>query len=113
MTFDDGIFTIYTTVNIGEPGSKPVVGLVKKENYYYNYDTLGVTRYYKAMQAQQQLEAVVDIPEWNDISTLDICILENQKQYKIAMIQNTYDDDGLKITRLSLERLGEKYDIKN
>lgn len=113
MTFDDGILTIYETKNMAEPGEKPVIGLIEKGRYYYNYDTLGVVRYYNAMQAQQKLEAVVNIQGWNDISSLDICVLENKKQYKCSMIQATHDDNGLKITKLSLERLGEEYVIEN
>lgn len=113
MTFDDGILTIYGIENIGKPGFKPVPGLSKKESFYFGYDTLGITRYYTALQAQQQIEAVVNVPGWNDITTLDICILENGKQYKIVMVQPTFDDQGLKITKLSLERISEEYAIKN
>lgn len=113
MTFDDGILTIYGVENIGNPGFKPVAGLTKKESYYFGYDTLGITRYYTALQAKQQIEAVVNVPGWNDIKTLDICILENGKQYKIVMVQPAFDEQGLKITKLSLERISEEYAIKN
>ena len=51
MTFDDGILTIYKIENIGKPGFKPVPGLSKKESFYFGYDTLGITRYYTALQA--------------------------------------------------------------
>lgn len=113
MTFDDGILTIYSVENIGNPGFKPVAGLMKKESYCFGYDTLGITRYYTALQAKQQIEAVVNVPGWNDITTLDICILENGKQYKIVMVQPAFDEQGLKITKLSLERISEEYAIKN
>lgn len=112
MTFDDGILTIYSTENIGEPGMKPEIGLVKKEQFYYGFDTLGVNRFYTALQAQQQIESVVNIPGWPDVSTLDVCALENGDQFRIVMRQPMLDGDGLRITKLSLERMGEQYVIK-
>ncbi len=112
MTFDDGILTVYRVENLSKPGQKPTIGLEEKEKFYFNFDTLGVTRYYTAMQAQQQIEAVVNIPGWNEIQGTDICRLENQKQYKIVMIQFMTDENGLKITKLSLERMGEEYAVE-
>lgn len=111
-TFDDGILTIYKTENIGEPGMKPVTGLVKKDQYYYGFDTLGFSRYYTALQAKQQIESVVNVPGWGDIRTKDICALENGDQFRIALSQPMIDEDGLRITKLSLERIDEKYAIK-
>lgn len=112
MTFDDGILTIYNTENIGEPGMKPEIGLVEKERFYYSFDTLGINRYYTALQAQQQIESVVNIPGWPEIAATDICALENGDQFRIVMRQPQLNDDGLRITKLSLERMEEKYAIK-
>ena len=53
----------------------------------------------------------MNIPGWNDISALDICVLEDGRQYKLAMIQPTTDENGLRVTKLSLERLGENYAV--
>lgn len=112
MTFDDGILTIYKTENIGEPGMKPVVGLVEKDRYYFGFDTLGINRYFTALQAKQQIECVVNIPGWDDIRATDICELEDGSQFRIVMRQPTIDEDGLRITKLSLERLGDKYAVQ-
>lgn len=112
MTFDDGILTIYKTENIGEPGMKPVVGLVEKDRYYFCFDALGINRYFTALQAKQQIECVVNIPGWDDIRATDICELEDGSQFRIVMRQPTIDEDGLRITKLSLERIEDKYAIK-
>lgn len=112
MTFDDGILTIYETENIGEPGMKPVTGLTEKARYYYGFDTLGYNRFYTALQAKQQIEAVVNVPGWNDIRIQDICALDNGEQFRIVLSQQTLDEDGLRITKLSLERTGENYAVK-
>lgn len=112
MTFDDGILTIYSVENIGDPGMMPVTGLVEKEKYYYGFDTLGINRYYTALQAQQQIESVVNIPGWGEISATDICALDDGSQFRIVMRQPTTDEDGLRITKLSLERMDEQYAVK-
>ena len=111
-TFDDGILTIFSMTNIGEPGMKPVGGLAEKEKYYYGFDTVGVTRYYTALQANHQIESVIRVPGWPRISVMDICVLENGDQFRIMFRQPTLDEDGLRITKLSLERINEKYVIK-
>lgn len=111
MTFDDGILTIYKVENTAQPGQMPVEGLTEKDRYYYGFDTLGINRFYTALQAQQQIEAVVNVPGWGDIAATDICTLDNGDQFRIVMRQPTLDDNGLRITKLSLERINEKYAI--
>jgi hypothetical protein len=110
MTFDEGILTIYSLINTAQPGNKPKVELVQKVRCWYNYDNLGYGRYYTALQAQQKLEAVVNIPGWEEVEAEDICELENGKQYRIRMVQPTWDKFGLQITKLSLERWDGLYD---
>ena len=112
MTFDDGIIRLYRITNTAPAGSKPVRGLELIESFYFGYETLGINRYYTALTANQQIEAVVDIPDWNEIDSANVVArLENGNFYRIAMTQPTLDDDGLRITRLSLERINESYDI--
>ncbi len=110
MTFDDGIIKIYTVGNIAEPGAKPVKGLVFSESFYFGYDTLGINRYYTALQAHQQIEAVVNIPGFNQIPVEAVAEIDD-KQFTVQMVQQMTDEDGLRITRLSLERLGENYAV--
>lgn len=113
MTFDDGILTIYSVSNSAAPAKQPKYKLTEKAKYYFNVGELGVTRYYTALQANQQIENVVNVPDWNDITTQDICALENGIKYKITMVQRLKDDNNLKITRLSLERLGDIYGLSD
>ena len=61
-TFDDGILTIYSVENIAEPGDMPVTGLVEKASFYFGYETVGINRFYTALQANRQIESVVHIP---------------------------------------------------
>lgn len=111
MTFDDGILTIYTVENQAAPGDKPVYGLNEKMKSYFSYQTLGINRYYTALQADQQISAVVAVPAWDDIRVTDICVLEDGTQYTIMMVQAERDDMGLRIMRLSLERVEQNYEL--
>lgn len=109
MTFDDGILTVYEKVNKAEAGNKPKYELKKRESFYFGFDSLGYNRFYTALQASHQIEAVVNIPLWSELEGVDVVILEDGKQYIIGMVQRLLDDDGLRYTKLSLERFGEKY----
>ena len=64
------------------------------------------------MQAKQQIEAVVNVPGWNDIRIHDVCALDDGEQFRISLVQPSKDEDGLRIMRLSLERMDENYVIK-
>lgn len=111
MTFDDGILMIYRTENIAKPGEKPKKGLKQKEPYYFGYGELGYNRIYRAKQAKEQVEAVVNVPGWGDIRAMDVCVIENGEQFRILTRQPTTDENGIRITKLSLERLDERYDV--
>ena len=108
MTFDDGILTIYEVENSAPPGEKPVASLKEKGRYYYGYDQIGITRYYQALQAERQIEAVVNIPGWENIQVADVVVMQERPniQYQVGFVQPGMDDDGLRITKLTLERIG-------
>lgn len=107
MTFDDGMIGIYMIKNSAAAGEMPKEEPMLKDEYYFGYDALGYNRYYTALQAQQKIESVIRVPDWGYIKSTDICIMEDGKKYKIKMIQQMRDEDGLKYTKLSLERIGE------
>lgn len=105
MTFDDGILKIYKTENTAEPGDMPKEGLVLKSEHYFNFDVLGYNRYYTALQAQQNISAVVNIPDWHNITSLDVAETEDGTQFRIRLAQPMKDENGLNITKLTLERV--------
>lgn len=120
MTFDDGIVGVYELTQVKVPGKMPTEGLSLKERFYFGYETLGINRYYTALQANQQIEAVISIPGWNTIkANTHIAVIADPDglldstcdQYRIVMVQPTTDEDGLRITRLSLERIGDGYAV--
>lgn len=107
MTYDDGILGLYDAVNVAEPGCMPVYEDRKRDDFYFHFETVGYQRYYTAMKADRRIEHVVDIPEWIMIEPESTVVLEDDKRYRIQFAQHTYDDDGLKMTRLTLERVGD------
>lgn len=113
MTFDDGILNIYSIQNISEIGDKPKIGLIKKSSYFFGFDSISYNRYYSAIKVNEQIDNVVRIWQDRTISINDICILEDGLQYKITFIQHVKNDNGLNITRLTLTRIDEKYEIIN
>ena len=110
MTFDDGVLKIYKVINIAETGMKPKYALKLKSKHCFGFETVGISRYYTALQANVQVSDVVHIWEDRKITSMDICILEDGLQYICAFVQHVMDD-GLKITRITLERLKEDYGI--
>lgn len=111
MTFDDGILTVYRPQNTAGPGDKPVPGLTFRGRYYYGISSLGVTRYYAAMQAGQDVSAVVAVPGWNDIVTNDVIVLDDGRKYRAEMVQPETDEFGLRIMRVTLGVLSVDYQI--
>lgn len=110
MTFDDGILKIYKMKDIAEPGKKPAPQLVLCSKHYFGYEIIGATRYYAAKQAQVQISNLVRIWQDRSVEAGNICILEDGKQYQCENVQHI-TQDGLGITKITLERLGKDYDI--
>lgn len=111
MTFDDGILSVYRPQNTAGPGDQPQPGYIFKGRYYYGFASLGVTRYYAAMQAGQDVSAVVAVPGWNDIVTNDVIVLDDGRKYRAEMVQPETDEFGLRIMRVTLGVLSVDYQI--
>lgn len=109
MTLDDGILKIYRVKNIANPGDKPVNGMEFKSEHFFAFETVGIQRYYTALQAKSKITELVRIWEDRSITGEDICILEDKKQYKCSFVQHMKDEEGLGITKITLERLEEEY----
>lgn len=107
MTYDDGILTLYDATNIAESGNMPVYEHVKRGDYHFQFETVGYQRYYTAMKADRLIEHIVDVPDWITVEPESTVVMEDGERYRIQFAQRTYDDDGLKMTRLTLEKVGD------
>lgn len=113
MTFDDGIIGIYERINTAGKGELPKPALRLKSRHYFSYETLGYNRYYEAKKIQDEISDVIDIERNRNISNQDIVVMEDdQSQYQISMVQHAFDDDGIKITRITLSHINEQFNFE-
>lgn len=111
MTFDDGIIRIYEVTNRATSGDMPDRALLFKTDFAFTEETVGVTRYYEAIRANQLIERMVATYRDMSVTINDIAIMEDGIQYQIRMIQYRKDENGIDIMDLSLERNGDNYEV--
>lgn len=104
-----GILTIYSLSNTGTAGMMPTEKLVEICTAYYEERTIGVTRVYAALGADQQIDALVRCFNTPSLPTnAQYAVLEDGNQYRISLKQkidaDTYD--------LTLVRLEANYDVQ-
>lgn len=111
QTFNDGTADIYKVENVAAPGNKPKEGLLLKvRNLRYKERTVGMGRFWTAMQNQTKINRLLRMPKLDSVSTLDVAIPTDGKQYRIIQIQ--YPEDVFPpVMDLSLERIDAGYDI--
>lgn len=115
QTFNDGIVNIYSVGNTAPFGGMPKDGLkLKVRSLRYKERTVGMNRYWAAMQSSVKVDMVIRVPytpiRMMAISTQDIVIPTDGEQYRIVQIQKP-EDIYPPVMDLSLERLVQKYDI--
>lgn len=111
MTYDDGILQVCEQVKVSENTVKPVTKLKDRCRFYFSYGVVGVERYYTALRANVQIDAVVNIPGWEKIDSRDVVVLEDGTQFRISQIQPMKDTDGLRMTKISITRITENYEF--
>jgi len=111
QTFNDGIVSIYTVGNIAPAGNKPKEGLILKVGpLHYEERTVGMGRFWSAMQAQVKIDLLLRVPQLRNVSTQDIAVPNDGKQYEIKQIQYPEGVDPPAMD-LSLERVSADYGI--
>ena len=111
MLLDSGVLKVCALENTAPPGSMPAERLEPKSEHWYGERTVGYGRYFTAGQANERVDMLVRVWEDRSITTADYCLLEDGTQYRIVQVQQLLDEDELRVTDLSLERLGENYDL--
>lgn len=113
MTFDDGIVKIYSVESSSVKGNKPTATATYKSSFHFGFDDVGIQRYYSAMSNNQLIESVINIDLDRSIRPYDIVQFEDGSLYVIDMVQHPLDEDGLRYTRLSLERAKNEYHFES
>lgn len=90
IPFNDGICTIYSVENSAGDGDMPVEQLILKYKLRFRWHTVGMSRYYEAMQAQVKISNAVDVPLRVDVNAQDVAVI-NDRQYRIIQKQEKRD----------------------
>ena len=91
QSYNDGVVTIYSVADVAQPGYQPQIELTEKIKLRYEERSMGLQRYYQAMQNQVQIERVLRVQRTNEITSQDVAIPEDNTKYKIYMVQAVSD----------------------
>ena len=111
MLLDSGILELYKLVNTASNGNMPNEQLVYVDSAYYGERTVGYNRQYAAKAVNESVDKLIRIWRNESISAGMYVLLEDENQYQIDMVQHLLDDDGLKVTDLTLSRLEKNYEL--
>ena len=111
MLHDAGILTICRLVDNTEGGNMAKEKLVEESRYYYGELTIGYGRQYAAMGVNEQVDLLVEIWQDRAIRIGMYAVADDGTQYRIDLVQHKQNEDGLKVTWLTLRRLEALYDI--
>ena len=91
QNFDDGIVEIYAVSDTASPGYEPKPQLTQKLVLRYEERSLGIRRYYEAMQNQINVERVVRCPRVSGVTNQDVAQTEDGRYYRIDLVQAVTD----------------------
>ncbi len=113
LEFNDGIVKLYSVKNAADEGDTPVEKLVLIRSCRFKCRTVGMTRYYEAMQHQIRLAKMILIPECHVLNVLDVAVLsDGATQYRIEQVQRRTDTRPFTM-QLSLSAIesGDEYEV--
>ena len=100
---------LYTVENAAELGDAPKERLTLRHSLRYEERTVGVTRHYAAMQANDRVDMVLRCQRV-PVSALDVAIPNDGRQYRITLIQHPKDVEP-PCMDLTLRRLEMDYEL--
>ena len=111
MLLDAGILKICRLEEKSEGGSMAKEMLVEVRRHYYGERTIGFSRQYAAKGVNQQVDLLAEIWQDREIRAGMYAVDDTDTQYRIDQVQHKENEDGLRVTWLSLSRLEALYDI--
>lgn len=103
--------------NEGTGGKMPeyVLEPINQDKYDFEERAIGMSRQYAAKGANEQIDLIARI--WREPAArikMHAVVTDSEGydgQYRVTNVQNLLDNDGLKVTDLTLERLDKFYDV--
>lgn len=115
MLLNNGIANFYKFADSSGNGNMPEKDKTKYHSGWYGERTVGFSRFFTAQQASTRVDKLIRVlrpPSDVSIRADDVCVLRDGHVYRIAQAQSVYDEDaGRPCIDLSLERIGDKFDI--
>lgn len=115
---DAGLVTLCNLENTAEGGDMPKEQLVPWETLQFETRNIGVTRFYAAQGANQQIDMLIRVWRVNAKAGMYAVLTdyegqesESGDQYQIDLVQQTLDANGLKVTDLTLRRVNRLYEV--
>lgn len=109
QSFNDGVVEIYTVKNVALPGYQPKKELVLKCTLRFEEQRLGINRLYMSRQAQVEIERVLRVPDFGDVSPQDVAVTGG-KQYRIDSKQLVMDVFP-RCADISLVKIEQGYEV--
>ena len=111
---DAGHILICELTNTAGKSEMPIMTLSVITEADFEERTFGMNRQYLAKGVNEQIDLMARI--WRDpaVHIGMYAVLTDSDydgQYRITDVRHQLDDDGLKVTDITLQRLGENYDV--
>jgi len=113
--FDAGVCRICEFRNDKPAGLMPAGYLVPVADVYFGERMVGYNRFYAAAGVNEQIDLMIRTWRLPCAKIGMYAVLsqsENDGQYRITNVQHLLDDDGLKVTDLTLSRVEDFYNVK-
>ena len=111
---DAGTLKVCSLTNVADNGAMPVEILTPVASSYYEDRVVGYGRYFAAKGVNEQVDLTVRSWRLQEARAGMYAVLsygENDGQYRIVQVQHLLNEDGLKVTDLSLARLEAYYEL--
>ena len=107
--YNDGVVKIYTATDSAKVGYQPKEALALKYSLEFEERALGINRLYLSRQNQAEVKRVIRVQRVN-ISSQDVAITHDGKQYRVDTVQAVLDVFPLSLD-LSLVAIEQKFEV--
>ena len=108
---DSGILYLCELNNAAEPGDMPEDVLKKVARHWYEDRVIGMNRQYLAKGVNEQVDMLVRTHYEPKARIGMYAMLGNGEQFRITNVTPIKDDDGLRMSELTLTRLEDYFDV--
>ena len=111
MLYDDGILRLCKLKETAPNAAMPKEELEEKLKAFFGVRTVGYGRYYAAIGVNQRVDMLIRSWYMPEAEVGMYVVLESGSQYRIDNVQHLIDDDDLRVTDLTLQKMEALYDI--